>query len=127
VSPNQRQKLGKFGEDIALDFLKGKGYKILRRNYKTKLGEIDIIASDNATVCFIEVKTRDSERFGLPVEAISRFKQRQISKAALVYLKENKLFENRARFDVVSVMRLEGSQKLDLIKNAFELDSSFTY
>jgi len=120
--------LGRSGEELAADFLRKNGYKVLERNYKTKLGEIDIIACEKDTYVFIEVKTRNSDRFGLPSEAVSLRKQRQISKAALNFLKINDLLGRKARFDVVSVIFLEdGRQKLDLIKNAFELDERFTY
>ncbi len=119
--------LGKKGEEAAVGLLKDNGYKILLKNYKTKLGEIDIIASDKDTVCFIEVKTRQSDRFGLPAEAVSGSKQRQISKAALVFLKERKLLDKKARFDVVSILYLKDKPRLDLIKNAFELDNEFIY
>ena len=123
----QNLYLGKFGEESAIDLLKTNGYRILARNYKTKLGEIDIIARDKDTVCFIEVKTRHSDRFGLPQEAISRSKQRHMAKVALMFLKKNNLLDKRARFDVISIMHSEDTSKLDLIKNAFELDQSFTY
>ena len=119
--------LGKSGEEAAVNFLKNNGYRILARNYKTKLGEIDIIARDKDTLCFIEVKTRHSDRYGLPAEAVSLPKQRQIAKAALFFLKERNLLEKKARFDVVSVLYSEGAAKTDLIKNAFELDAEFTY
>lgn len=119
--------LGKSGEEAAAGFLKEQGYKILKKNYKTKLGEIDIIALDKDTLCFIEVKTRSSLRFGAPKEALSGFKQRQICKSALCYLKENNNFDKKARFDVVSVTYFEDSPKFDLIKNAFELEGRFIY
>ena len=119
--------LGKKGEDAAVSFLKDNGYKILLRNYKTNLGEIDIIACDKGTICFIEVKTRQSDRFGLPAEAISESKQRQISKAALIFLKEKKLLDKKARFDVISVFYSKDAPRLDLIKDAFELNNDFTY
>jgi len=123
----QNLYLGKSGEEIATCLLKDNGYKILARNYRTKLGEIDIIARDKDTVCFIEVKTRNSDRFGFPVEAISISKQRQISKAALMFLKQNNLLDKKARFDVVSIICSENTPKLDLIKNAFELNENFSY
>lgn len=119
--------LGKKGEETAVGLLKDNGYKILLRNYKTKLGEIDIIASDKGTICFIEVKTRQSDRFGLPSEAISSSKQRQISKAALAFLKERNLLDKKARFDVVSILYSKNMPRLDLIKNAFELNNDFVY
>ena len=117
--------LGKSGEDSALNFLKENGYKILVKNYKTKLGEVDIIAYDKGTLCFIEVKTRGSLRFGSPQEAVSHFKQRQISKVALQFLKRNNLLNKKARFDVVSVIYAEDKPAFDLIKNAFELEERY--
>jgi putative endonuclease len=117
--------LGKSGEDSALNFLKENGYKILVKNYKTKLGEVDIIAYDKDTLCFIEVKTRGSLRFGSPQEAVSHFKQRQISKVALQFLKRNNLLNKKARFDVVSVIYAEDKPAFDLIKNAFELEERY--
>ena len=85
------------------------------------------MARDKDTVCFIEVKTRTSDAFGLPCEAVSRLKQKQIAKAALSFLKTNRLFEQKARFDVVSVLYSDNTPKIELIKNAFELDPGFTY
>jgi len=123
----QNLYLGKLGEEAAVGLLKDNGYRVLLRNYRTKLGEIDIIAKDKDTICFIEVKTRQTERFGLPYEAISRFKQRQISKAALAFLKEKKLLDKKARFDIVSIIYSEEKPKLDLIRGAFELDNYFLY
>lgn len=123
----QNIDLGKSGEEAAADFLKKNGYKILFRNYRTKLGEIDIIAVDKDTFCFIEVKTRHSLKFGAPSEAISGFKQRQISKAALLFLKKKNFLDKKARFDVVTVECSGRQPKVDLIKNAFDLDSGFTY
>lgn len=117
--------LGKQGEEAAVSLLKANGYKILHRNYKTKLGEVDIIATDQDTFCFIEVKTRKTDRFGSGLEAVSGFKQRQISKAALLFLKDNNLLNKKARFDVVSVTYSDGSPKLNLIRNAFELEARY--
>jgi putative endonuclease len=117
--------LGKTGEEIAVRLLKNNGYRIITRNYRTKLGEIDIIAEDKDTLCFIEVKTRNSDRFGLPCEAVFSAKQKQIAKAALGYLKEHKLLERKARFDVVSILNCAEGPKIDLIKDAFELDERY--
>lgn len=119
--------LGKSGEEAAVGLLIKKGYKILARNYKSKFGEIDIIAKEGDTFCFIEVKTRRSDRFGFPQDAVQARKQMQISKAALGFLQENSLLDRKARFDVISVMHAEDGSKMDLIKDAFELDARFTY
>ena len=123
----ERISLGNKGEELAADLLKDSGYKILYRNYKTKLGEIDIIAEDKERICFIEVKTRSSDRFGCGSEAVLKTKQRQIAKTALSFLKEKKLLDRKARFDVVSLDCSSSEPKLDLIKDAFELDKSFSY
>ena len=119
--------LGELGEGVAVQLLKEQGYKIWKRNYKTKLGEIDIIAKDKDTVCFIEVKTRHSDKFGSPEESISESKQKKIARVALLFLKEMKLLDKKARFDVVSVVYSKGEPQPDLIKNAFELGATFTY
>ena len=117
--------LGHRGEELAAGFLKENGYKILCRNFKTRLGEIDIIGRDQDTYCFIEVKTRNSLRCGEPQEAVSIFKQRQMSRAALLFLKENRLLNAKARFDVVSINYLDNVPTFDLIKNAFELEETY--
>ena len=119
--------LGKKGEEEAHNWLRKEGYKVLARNYKTRLGEIDIIAKDKDTVCFIEVKARGSDRFGLPQEAVSRAKQDRIARVAMGFLKENNLLTQEARFDIVSVIYSKSSCELELIKNAFELDRRFAY
>jgi putative endonuclease len=124
---NRNITLGKQGEELAVDFLKDNGYKIIAHNYKCKLGEIDIIAKDRKTICFIEVKTRNTERFGLPSEAISGKKQVHLARAALFFLKENRLLNQRARFDVVCLSCAQGLPRIELIKDAFELDSGYTY
>ncbi len=119
--------LGERGEKLAADFLEDRGYKIISRRYRVRFGEIDIIALDRDIVCFIEVKSRRSFRFGLAAEAISYFKQRKISKVALNFLKENCFLERKARFDVVSVDFSFPQPRLALIKNAFELCRGFDY
>ena len=114
--------LGKKGEKLAEKFLKKQGLCICARNYRTRYGEIDIIAKEKETLVFVEVKTRSSERLGSPEEAVTVKKQQQISKAALDYLEKHELFDCQARFDVVSVID-DGSKKvaLELIRNAFDL------
>ena len=124
--PGKNLDFGKAAEAAAVKFLEARGYKILRRNYKTKFSEIDIIAKDKDVLCFIEVKARHSDRFGQPGEALSLNKQRQISKAAICYLKENNLLEHSARFDVVSLLYTHDLPEIDLVKDAFELNCGFT-
>lgn len=114
------KKLGGLGEKIAKDFLVNKGFKILETNYATKLGEIDIIAKDkNGVLVFIEVKTRITEKFGLPREAVTVAKQRKIRLVAQEYLQKTDGFNKPARFDVIEI--LDG--EINAIENAFWLTS----
>jgi putative endonuclease len=117
----ERLSLGKKGEELAIGRLKGLGYKILERNYKCPLGEIDVIARDRNSLVFIEVKTRATRDFGGPAAAVHARKQRQLSKVALVYLNQKKLFNIPARFDVVAVELLPPSPRIEVIQDAFEL------
>ena len=112
-------KLGEMGEGLAVKFLKKKGYRIVEQNYKTNIGEIDIIAFDAEVLVFIEVKTRESIGFGLPFEAVNRRKRRKISNVALLYLKR---FDDlpQCRFDVVSIYYENGRPECELIRDAFE-------
>jgi putative endonuclease len=126
VASKQHILLGQSSEDVAAAYLKQSGYVLRCRNYRCFAGEIDIIAQDTDTLCFIEVKARRSVRFGLPQEAVSLVKQRHISRVALTYLKEKKLLgTTKARFDVVSVRYAGVSPQVTLIKNAFELSAGF--
>jgi putative endonuclease len=118
---NKRQQFGKKSEDMAAKYLKKNGYKILQQNYRTKLGEIDIIAKDRDTIVFVEVKSRRSLQFGNPKWAVTPKKQRKISMVALYYLKSTKLSHVRARFDVVCIHRMNDKNEIEIIKNAFEL------
>jgi len=115
------QQFGEICEAIAVEHLKKHGYRILEQNYRTKFGEIDIIAKDKGAIVFIEVKARRSYRFGNPKWAITPKKQRKISMVALYYLKATKLRDVRARFDVVAIHPIQGDQSIEIIKNAFEL------
>ena len=114
-------RLGREGEDLARKLLKKQGYKILEQNYRSKLGEIDLIAKDRETLVFVEVKTRRSEEFGSPKWAVTPAKQRKISMVALSYLKETGQTHQKARFDVVSIREICGKPSLEIIKNAFDL------
>ena len=114
---------GKKGEGLAVSYLKKQGYKIIERNYKTKLGEIDIIADCKGCICFIEVRARNNQAFGLPEETILKKKQLQVSRAALAYIKRYKLEDKSCRFDVVSIKGVDSPDpEIKLIKNAFDLD-----
>ena len=113
--------LGRTGEDRAARFLVSQGYRILERNYRTRSGEIDLIALHQGTVAFVEVKTRSSDAFGAPELAVNHRKQQRMIKAALAYIKSKKLHQIPCRFDVVAIT-MAGEQKVELIQNAFEMD-----
>ncbi|MBU2488521.1 MAG: YraN family protein [Proteobacteria bacterium] len=117
----ERKERGRRGEEAAASFLKKRGYQILEMNYRTRRGEIDIIALHKGVLAFVEVKTRTSAAFGSPKEAVGREKRRRISMAALEYLSRTRQTRSRARFDVVSVLDVEGGPEMELIPNAFEL------
>ena len=118
---NRKQKTGKVGESIAVRFLRKKGYRILEQNYRTRLGEIDIIARDRNTLVFVEVKARNSNRYGHPKSSITPQKQRKISMVALQYLKITDQMRSKARFDVITISSTHTSPKVELIQNAFDL------
>jgi putative endonuclease len=113
-------KLGQRGEELAVKFLRKKGYRIISRNFKTPLGEIDIIARHNETIVFIEVKTRESIAFGRPFEAVNSTKKQKIANVAMLYLKKFKEHPP-CRFDVVSIYYDRGKPEYELIMDAFEL------
>jgi len=117
----EKKELGKKGEEKALRFLKKKGYRIIEQNYVCKLGEMDIIAKEKDTLVFVEVKTRTSMAFGPPQLAVTQFKQRQLSKVALNFLKEKKIEDIKARFDVIAILLAPEGEEIELIRDAFDL------
>ena len=121
--------IGKFGEDIASKYLEAKGYKIKERNYRTFLGEIDIVCEYKGNIIFVEVKTRRSNKFGYPEEAINYNKQRKIIKNALCYLAKYNLWKNNYCFDVilVSISNYKEIKRIKHIRNAFYLDSKIAH
>jgi putative endonuclease len=114
-----RRQLGEAGEDLAAAALKKQGYKILERNYTCTLGEIDLIARQGKTLVFIEVKTRRSERFGAPQEAVSPAKQARLRRLAAYYLKQKRLGEVAVRFDVVAITFASDAPRVEIIQEAF--------
>ncbi len=117
----ERKELGKKGEELALRFLKKRGYRVVEKNYVCKMGEMDIIAREKDTWVFIEVKTRTSTLFGPPQLAVNPSKQRQLSKVALNYIKEKHQEDVKARFDVVAILLGQKEAEIELIKDAFDL------
>ena len=109
---------GKKGEDIACDYLKRNGYRIMNRNFKTDIGEIDIVATDEKTVIFVEVKSRTSDGFGVPSEAVNYFKRNKINQVASQYIKKFMLFGVDVRFDVIEVYLSD--KRVNHIESAFD-------
>jgi putative endonuclease len=111
------QELGKLGEKLAKRFLVERDYKIICQNFKSKKGEIDIIAEDrDETLVFVEVKTRTSLEYGVPSEAVDRTKIEHIRKTAKYYLYTNRIKDSNIRFDVIEVFIYKGRYKLNHIK-----------
>ncbi|MEH0018902.1 MAG: YraN family protein [Desulfobacter sp.] len=115
--------LGKAGEQAAARFLETRGYTILERNFRHKTFELDIIAKDGDTLCFVEVKTRSNVKKALPREFISPAKQNKMITGATYYLKKKKLANQRVRFDVAEVVykgaNASAPPEITLIQNAF--------
>ena len=108
-----KRRLGELGERYAQELLKKQGYKLIERNFRSPLGEIDIIASDNEYICFIEVKTRTGNSFGTPAEAedLVRRLRRTGAKVLDYYLISHKNLANKLRIDVVAIEVSSGSVK----------------
>ena len=118
--------IGALGEEAAALALRKKGYKILERNYRSKMGEIDIIAKDGEYTCFVEVRLRKNNSFGSPADSINEGKQQRIIRTAQLYAMEKGIFDTPMRFDVVLINAVakENSLKnvhLEIIKDAFRL------
>lgn len=114
-------KTGKRGEEIAIRRLRQLGYRILERNYRCPLGEIDIVAQDKDTIVFVEVKSRKTEDFGDPELAVGKAKQRKISLLSLYYLAHHSKAPENVRFDVVAIKMLPDCTEVRVINNAFDL------
>jgi len=118
--------IGKIGEEEASKYLKAKGYRIRERNYRTPLGEIDIISEYMNNIIFVEVKTRSSDKFGYPGEAVNIIKQKKIIKNALNYLTKYHLWQINSRFDVIliNISKSKIIKNIKHIQNAFYLESN---
>jgi putative endonuclease len=111
---------GKEGEKIAADFLKKSGYRIIDKNFRCPLGEIDIVAREKGAIVFVEVKTRKSSELGYPEEAVGVRKQKKMSQLAMWYLQKKKIIDISARFDVIAITMLSSGNEIKLFKNAFD-------
>lgn len=113
LSPTQTQ--GQEAEALALRHLQGKGYTLRLKNYRTRLGEIDLILDKGKILVFVEVRERKSSSYGTPAETVTSKKQKRIAKAALMYIKEKALTNRNLRFDIVAVQ----NGNITHLENAF--------
>ena len=113
-------EFGRFGEEKALSYLENQNYEIIARNFSCNQGEIDIIAKDKDEIVFCEVKTRNSFKYGKPVDAVDSFKQKHIWNVAQYYLYKNNLLNSFVRFDVIEVYLKNNKVFINQIKNMFE-------
>jgi putative endonuclease len=115
-----RQSLGILGENLACRELERRGYAILARRYRSRRGELDIVARDGPTIVFVEVKARDGREFGEGVESVTAFKRRRIIDVAQDYLVRHRLTECPCRFDVVSIQLTDHDPAIELFQHAFD-------
>lgn len=118
---SNNKNIGDNGEKIANKYLSDIGYEIIESNFRFKTGEIDLIGKDDDYLVFIEVKTRNSNFFGEPAEAVTRIKRFRIIRTAEIYMMRNKLYNCNFRFDVIEIMLTNKPDifHVNLIKNAF--------
>lgn len=117
-----RQGRGAWAEQLALEYLEGAGLRLLERNFRCRLGEIDLIMADGAVLVFVEVRFRASTRYGAGFESVTRAKQSKLLSAARAYLARHKAGTAHCRFDVISVTKRNYQPDLLWVKNAFGQD-----
>ncbi|MGH9160106.1 MAG: YraN family protein [Vicinamibacteraceae bacterium] len=123
MAADPRGPLGESGEALACRELQRHGYAILERRYRTRGGEIDIIAEHRHALVFVEVKTRRSTSFGQPAEAVTWLKRRRLRALARDYLCHRRLGDRRCRFDVVTVLWPKDQRPtIEIIQNAFDAE-----
>jgi putative endonuclease len=120
MAQDPRQVFGKMGEDLACVELSRRGYAILARRYRTRFGEIDIVAREGDTTVFVEVKARAGGEFGGGAAAVTAWKQRRITSMAIDYLSRHHLHDRPCRFDVVTIDMHEGEPRVEVYPHAFE-------
>lgn len=128
LAEDPRHALGRFGEKVAARFLRRQRYKILYRNFRANRGgEVDIVCRESDVLVFVEVKTRSSELFGRPAEAVNREKQELIARGALAWLRMLDNPDIIFRFDIVEIVMESGAPSFNLIRNAFQLPDRHVY
>lgn len=120
---DHRQSLGKRGEEIACGELERRGYIIVDRRFRTRCGELDIVARDGGVLVFVEVKARSGGNFGSPFESVTWQKRQRLSQMATSYLCAKRLGSVACRFDVVSILEQHGTHTIELVRGAFDMES----
>jgi putative endonuclease len=120
---DHRQSLGKRGEDLACAELEKRGYVIVDRRFRTRFGELDIVARDGSVLVFVEVKARSGGNFGTPLESVTWRKRQRLCQMATSYLCVKRLTTIACRFDVVSILEQQGTHTIELVRGAFDMQS----
>ncbi len=121
MGADPRHSLGKLGEDIACAELERLGYAILARRHRSRYGEIDIIAREDGTTVFVEVKTRDGDDFGSGAESVAPWKRQRLARVAIDYAARHGLLDTPCRIDVVEVTTGAGEPRVEVYRNAFNV------
>ena len=119
---DKRQALGRRGEDIACERLRNEGYIIADRRFRTRCGELDIVAWDGRVLVFVEVRARSGCRFGTPLESVTWQKRQRLSAMAAAYVGARRLAGTACRFDVVSIVQQPGGDTVEWVKGAFDME-----
>ena len=117
----QKKELGHTGEAVAAKYYRQRGYLLLNHNYRTRMGELDLILYKDGGLVFAEVKTRTSAAKARPADSVDSRKQRRLISAAQFYLQHSPYADAPVRFDVVEVMPVDGGWRVHCIQNAFQL------
>ena len=120
---DHRQALGRRGEDLACAELEKRGYVIVDRRFRTRCGELDIVARDGGVLVFVEVRARSGCSFGTPFESVTWKKRQRLSRMAATYLCVKRLPVTPCRFDVVSIVERQDTHTIELVRGAFDMHS----
>lgn len=123
MADDKRIALGKHGEELACAELRRLGYEILERRYRTRFGEIDIVARQDGVVVFVEVKARGGPGFGSGAAAVTAWKQRRVARMAQDFVVRHRLHGHPCRFDVVAVEVGRDGPRVDVFRHAFDADT----
>ena len=115
------REIGLLGEDIAAKHLEALGFSIVCRNFRSRFGEVDLIAKEGETIVFVEVKTRRNQSYGRAIEQVNKAKQRKIMQVARAYLANLGAYASEVRFDVLAIDMLpDGEMRVELIRDALD-------